>query len=166
MAEPTDYSRTTFETANRGAWPLDAVSPTEGVLGRRFFAYLVDILVVFGLIAILAIAIFILGIVTLSLGWVLYGLLFPPIVAIIYNALTIGGPAQSTIGMRMFGVRVVDAGTGAPVDKITAAVHALLFYLAAGTFVLLALDLVLGMTRGDRRLGHDLLTGVMLVRRF
>ena len=39
--------------------------------------------------------------------------------------------------MRMMGLRVVDAGSGGPVDKITAAVHALLFYVAAGTFVLL-----------------------------
>jgi hypothetical protein len=48
---------------------------------------------------------------------------------------------------------------------LTAAVHALLFYVAAGTFVLWLLDLFLGVARSDRRLGHDLLTGVVLVRR-
>jgi len=146
---------------------LGAVSHagTHGVLGRRFFAYLIDILVVFGLIAVLAIAIFVFGIVTFTIGWSLYGLMFPPLIAIVYNALTIGGPAQSTIGMRMMGLKVVDAGSGGPVDKITAAVHALLFYLAAGTFVLWAVDIVIGMMRADRRLGHDLLTGVTLVRR-
>ena len=164
MAEQTSYRQPSF-----GTNPGDVLSPggsarTDGVLSRRFFAYLVDVLIVFGLVALLAVVIFIIGIVTFTLGWGLYALLFPPLVAIVYNALTIGGPAQGTIGMRMMGLRVVDAGTGGPVDKITAAVHALLFYLAAGTFVLLAVDLFVGMARGDRRLGHDLITGTMLVR--
>jgi uncharacterized RDD family membrane protein YckC len=166
MAEQTSYRQPSFTAAPGGPRVSAPVAArTDGVLGRRFFAYLIDILVIFGLIALLAIAIFVFGIITLTLGWWLYGLLFPPVVAIIYNALTIGGPAQSTLGMRMMGLRVVDAGSGGPVDKITAAVHALLFYLAAGTFVLLALDIFIGIMRSDRRLGHDLLTGVSLVRR-
>jgi uncharacterized RDD family membrane protein YckC len=166
MAEQTDYSRPSFASSSPD-FGLGAAShaQTDGVLGRRFFAYLIDIMVVFGLIAVLAIAIFVFGIVTFTIGWWLYGLMFPPLVAIVYNALTVGGPAQSTIGMRMMGLKVVDAGSGGPVDKITAAVHALLFYLAAGTFVLWAVDIVIGMMRVDRRLGHDLLTGVTLVRR-
>jgi uncharacterized RDD family membrane protein YckC len=166
MAEQTSYRPRAFETPNAGeAFSAPGAARTDGVLGRRFFAYLVDILIVFGLVTLLAIAIFIIGIVTFTLGWGLYALLFPPLVAIVYNALTIGGPAQSTLGMRMTGLRVVDAGNGGRVDKITAAVHALLFYLAAGTFILLAIDVFIGMMRPDRRLGHDLLTGVMLVRR-
>jgi uncharacterized RDD family membrane protein YckC len=166
MAEQTTYRQPPFGATNpSGAFPAASAAQTDGVLGRRFFAYLIDILVVFGLVALLAIAIFILGVVTFTLGWGLYALLFPPFIAIIYNALTIGGPAQGTIGMRMMGVRVVDAATGGPVDKITAAVHALLFYLAAGTFILLAIDVFIGLMRPDRRLGHDLVTGVTLVRR-
>jgi uncharacterized RDD family membrane protein YckC len=166
MTDRTRYSQPSLGTMNpNAAPPAGSLAETDGVLGRRFFAYLIDILVIFGLIALLAIAIFLFGIVTFTLGWWLYGLLFPPVVAIIYNAVTIGGPAQSTVGMRMMGLRVADAGSGGPVDKVTAAVHALLFYLAAGTFVLLAIDVFIGMMRPDRRLGHDLLTGVMLVRR-
>jgi hypothetical protein len=45
-----------------------------------------------------------------------------------------------------------------------AAVHALLFYVAASTFFLWVLDLGLGMVRSDRRLGHDLLTNIAFVR--
>src|SRR4029078_2067335 len=102
-----------------------------------------------------------------SLSFGLGGSLLPirPASAIIYNAITIGGPRQSTIGMRMMGLRVVDAATGGAVGMVTAAVHALLFYVAAGTFVLWLLDLFLGFARSDRRLGHDLLAGVVLVRR-
>lgn len=165
MTQQTSYRPQTI-----AAPPLVDVSPaasasTDGVLSRRFFAYLVDIMIIFGLVALLAVAIFIIGIVTLTLGWGLYALLFPPLVAIVYNAVTIGGAAQSTLGMRMMGLRVVDAGSGGRVDKITAAVHALLFYVAAGTFVLLAIDVFIGMMRQDRRLGHDLITGVTLTRR-
>ena len=166
MAEQTSYRQRPFGTSEPGeVLSPPAAARTDGVLGRRFFAYLIDILIVFGLVTLLAITIFILGVVTFTLGWGLYALLFPPFVAIVYNAVTIGGPAQSTIGMRMMGLRVVDAGSGGPVDKITAAVHALLFYLAAGTFILLAIDVFIGMMRPDRRLGHDLITGVTLVRR-
>jgi uncharacterized RDD family membrane protein YckC len=166
MAEQTSYRPNPFGTPSPGEVPSAAgAARTDGVLGRRFFAYLIDILIVFGLVTLLAIAIFFIGIVTLTLGWGLYALLFPPLVAIVYNAATIGGPAQSTLGMRMTGLRVVDAGSGGRVDKITAAVHALLFYLAAGTFILLAVDIFIGMMRPDRRLGHDLITGVTLVRR-
>jgi uncharacterized RDD family membrane protein YckC len=165
MAEQTSYQPRAFGTPEPGVLSQSDAARTDGVLGRRFFAYLIDILIVFGLVTLLAIAIFIIGIVTFTLGWGLYALLFPPLVAIVYNALTIGGPAQSTLGMRMTGLRVVDAGSGGPVDKITAAVHALLFYLAAGTFILLAIDIFIGVMRPDRRLGHDLITGVTLVRR-
>lgn len=166
MPEPTNYRQPPFPstTLNPGANTARAgAPPTDGVLGRRFFAYVIDIIVVFGIIALLAIAIFIFGILTLSLGWWLYTLMFPPVVAIIYNALTIGGPAQSTIGMRMMGLKVFRED-GSPPDKITAAVHALLFYIAASTFVLWVVDVVIGMVRDDRRMGHDLLTGLILVR--
>jgi len=110
----------------------------------------------------LSIFIAFIGLLTFGLGWGLFAIL--PASAIIYNAITIGGPRQSTIGMRMMGLRVVGATTGGPVGMLTAAVHALLFYLAAGTFVLWLFDLFLGFARSDGRLGHDLLTGVVLVR--
>jgi uncharacterized RDD family membrane protein YckC len=141
-----------------------AIDPrlTEGTLGRRLFAYVIDVVVISILIGILWVVIALLGVITLGLGWVLFALL--PFTAIIYNAITIGGPYQSTLGMRMAGLRVVDAATGGPVPVLTAAVHALLFYVAFGTFVLWALDIVIGMVRDDHRLGHDLLTGVMVIR--
>ena len=111
------------------------------MLGRRFFAYLIDLLVVLGLTLLLGFAIVILGFLTLGLAWWLFAILGPG-TAILYSALTVGGPSQATYGMRALGLRVVDAGTGGPVDLLTAAVHALLFYVAAGTFVLLVLDVL------------------------
>ncbi len=156
-----------YGSAQGPAWRPDtmiAVNLTEGTLSRRFFAYLIDLLMIMLFSMLLSVAIAVIGLLTFGLGWGLFAIL--PASAIIYNAITIGGPRQSTIGMRMMGLRVVDATTGGPVGMLTAAVHALLFYVAAGTFVLWLLDLFLGVARSDRRLGHDLLTGVVLLRSF
>lgn len=66
--------------------------------------------------------------------------------------------------MRMMGLRVVAPSSGVRVDVITAGVHALLFYVAISTFLLWAVDILLGLVRSDRRLGHDLLLGLAVVR--
>ncbi|GJE60529.1 hypothetical protein MPOCJGCO_2642 [Methylobacterium trifolii] len=87
-----------------------------------------------------------------------------PASGVIYSAVTVGGPRQSTLGMRMMGLRVVAPESGRPVDLISAAVHALLFYVAISTFVLWFLDVVFGVVRSDRRLGHDLLLGLAVIR--
>lgn len=136
---------------------------TEGVLSRRFFAYLVDIVMILGLILILSFAITLLGLVTFGLGWALYAFVVPG-AAILYSAATVGGPSQATVGMRMTGVYAADSATGGHVSVLNAAIHALLFYLAAGT-LLLVIDVLIGLGRSDRRLGHDLLTGIVFLRR-
>jgi uncharacterized RDD family membrane protein YckC len=144
--------------------PHSVIDPraTEGVLGRRLMGYAVDLVVITILVGLLWLVIAVLGVITFGLGWMLFGLL--PLTAIVYNALTVGGPAQATIGMRTAGVRVVDGLTGGRVSVLQAAVHALLFYVAVSTAVLLAVDILIGFGRSDRRLGHDLLSGLTLVR--
>ena len=136
---------------------------TEGVLGRRLVAYLIDIVMIAGFVLLLGFAILVLGLVTFGLGWALFAVLVPG-AAILYSAVTIAGPQQSTIGMRMTGLRVVNASRGGPVDALTAAVHALLFYVAAGSFLLWVLDILVGMARGDRRLARDLIVNLIVVR--
>jgi uncharacterized RDD family membrane protein YckC len=144
-----------------GAIPIEA---TEGVLGPRLFAYLLDIVFILIFSGLLALAISIIGLLTFGLGWALFAIM--PAAGVIYSAITVGGSKQSTIGMRMMGLRAVDAATGGRVDWIIAAIHSLLFYVAAGTFLLWVLDLFIGFTRTDHRLGHDLLVGLAVVRRF
>jgi uncharacterized RDD family membrane protein YckC len=142
-----------------------AVQPreTEGTLGRRFFAYLIDFVVIALLMGLLYFVVAILGVVTLGLGWLLFGLI--PFTAIVYNAVTISGSSQGTVGMRVAGVRVLDATTGGRVSFIAAAVHAFLFYVALGAAALLWIaDVLFGFVREDRRLGRDLITNVVFVR--
>lgn len=155
------FSRTGPSALDRGGVP--GAPSTEGVLGLRFFAYLIDILIVFGLMAVLGLVIGVLGVVTLGLAWSLYLVLVPG-TAILYSAATVGGRAQATVGMRMLGLRVVNASSGTRVDWVTAAIHAFLFYIAASTFLLWIVDIVIGVGRADKRMGHDLVVGLAVVR--
>jgi uncharacterized RDD family membrane protein YckC len=143
----------------------DIARLTEGVIARRFWAYLIDLLVIALWIVLVSIGIFFLGLLTLGIGWGLFFVL--PLTAltfIFYNAFTIGGPSQATVGMRTMGLRVVDPRTGRRVSMLSAAVHALFFYVAISTFFLWACDVLLGFIRDDRRFIRDLLTGMLVIR--
>ncbi|MEN5082447.1 RDD family protein [Bosea sp. TWI1241] len=135
---------------------------TRGVLGSRLFAWIGDVVVLFVLTWIVLAMLGILGIVTFGLTWLLMGgaAVF---VLLGYSALTIGGRKQATFGMRMAGLRVETVSGGRP-DALAAAVHALFFYVAAGTVALWLIDILCGLVRDDRRLGHDILTGLVVVR--
>lgn len=135
---------------------------TAGVLLPRFCAYVIDLSLVGLLVLVAVIAVSVLGVLTFGFGWMLF-----PIVgigtAMAYAAITIGGRHQATIGMRVCGLRVTRFNGGAA-DGITAAAHCLLFYAATLTMGLLLLTIIIGIVRRDGRMGHDLLTGLVLVR--
>lgn len=135
---------------------------TRGVLGSRLFAWIGDFVVLCFLTWIVLVLLGVLGIVTFGLTWLLMGGATVA-VALGYAALTIGGRKQATFGMRMAGLKVETVSGGRP-EALAAAVHALFFYVAAGTIGLWALDILCGLARSDRRLGHDLLTGLVVVR--
>lgn len=138
---------------------------TEGVIARRFWAYLIDLLVIALWVVLISIGIFFLGLITLGLGWGLFfALPLTALIFIVYNAVTIGGPNQATVGMRTMGLRVIDPATGRSVSMLAAAVHALFFYVAVSTFLLWACDVLVGFIRNDGRFIRDLLTGLMIIR--
>ena len=157
--------RSSLPPLNYGAYGGDLARMTEGVIARRFWAYLIDLLVIALWIILISIGIFFLGLLTLGVGWGLFFVL--PLTAltfIAYNAFTIGGPSQATMGMRAMGLRVVDPRTGQGVSMLSAAVHALFFYVAISTFLLWACDVFMGFFRDDRRFIRDLLTGMLVIR--
>ncbi len=135
---------------------------TDGVLSSRLIAYLVDIVVIAIGIMVVGAIVMVLGVLTFGLAWYLFAVLVPG-AGIIYSAITVGGYKQATVGMRVCGLKVVRP-SGAPVDWVTAAVHALFFYVAAGTGIILLIDVLVGLAREDRRMLHDLLAGVAVVR--
>ncbi|MBF9233999.1 RDD family protein [Microvirga alba] len=139
---------------------------TRGVISRRFWAYMIDLVVVALWVFFVFFALAVLGPFTLGLTWLLMliGLPVAAFTFVIYNAVTIGGRSQATVGMRMTGLRVVDSVTRGRPSVLAAAVHALLFYVAAPTFVLWAGDILVGLVRDDRRFARDLLTGLTFIR--
>ncbi|GHE57027.1 membrane protein [Camelimonas fluminis] len=134
---------------------------TSGVLTSRLFAWLIDLVIIALWTVLLAIIVGVLGFLTFGLGWFLFALVVPAS-GIIYSMVTVGGSRQSTIGMRMLGMRVVRAD-GGRVDAITAGAHALFFYLAASTGLLWLADVVIGVIDDRGRMGHDYLAGLVVV---
>lgn len=141
--------------------PMPHVSVGGAVLGPRIAAYLVDFLIVGFLGTIVFIFMSLLGIFTFGAAWLLLGAVYP-VTAVVYNALTVSGYGRGTWGMRLFGIELVSLD-GQRTDFITAAVHALFFYVSVS--ILTPLVLLVGIFRDDRRLLHDLLTGLIARRR-
>jgi uncharacterized RDD family membrane protein YckC len=141
--------------------PLARPELYEGVLPRRAMAFVLDAVLI-GLLTIpLAVLNVFLGIVTLGLSWFLFPI-FIPLVALGYNALTMGGPASATPGMRVFGLemRVWD---GQRMYGLLAALHAVVFWFSL--YLLTPLVLLVALFSARRRLLHDMLLGTVLVDR-
>ncbi|GHC68422.1 RDD family protein [Limoniibacter endophyticus] len=139
---------------------LDDPRTYRGVLTRRIMAFLVDLCIVFLLCIPAAIVIFVLGILTLSLGWVLYGILFP-LVAIPYVWWTVSSPHQATIGMRMMDIRL-ERIEGGRIDGALAIAHSVLFW--AGNALLTPLVLLIALFTRRKQTLHDLLLRTVVVR--
>jgi uncharacterized RDD family membrane protein YckC len=157
-----------------GAWRSDGGVPPHafdpwlqpelfrGVLTRRVFAFLIDIVVLAipVILACLFIAVF--GVVTLGLGWALFWLVSPASViwALIYYGASLGGPHSATLGMRVMDLEL-RTWYGAPSYFVLGAMHAVLFWISVS--VLSPLVLLVGLFNGRRRLLHDVLLGTVVI---
>jgi uncharacterized RDD family membrane protein YckC len=139
--------------------PIDEYLLTEGVLIRRVFAWLIDVLLI-GLICVaLWFALMLFGLVTLGLGLPLLGIL--PFVPFCYHMLFLAGPASATPGQSALGLvvrRNDDLGRPTPVQAL---VSTLLFYATLATSGLL---LLIALFTVRRRTLHDLISGLVVVR--
>ena len=102
----------------------------------------------------------VLGLITLGLGWMLIGGIWP-VVALIYIWNTLGSSRQATVGMSLMGIRL-ERLDGAPVDGMLAVVHSVLFW--AFNAVLTPLILLVALFSDRKRLLQDLLLGTVVVR--
>src|SRR4051795_4460852 len=134
----------------------------EGVLARRVVAFCIDVLVIAVPLAFLAIFIFMFGLVTLGLGWVLFFFYGPIAViwALIYYGLTFGSASSATIGMRMVDLEM-RTWYGAPCYFVLGAVHAIGYWLSV-TF-LTPFILLVALFNDRRRLLHDMLVGTIVI---
>lgn len=147
--------------------PLDPWTQPElfrGVLTRRLFAFLIDLVVLSipVILAVIFIAIF--GLVTLGLGWSLFWLVSPATVIwpIVYYGMSLGGPHSATVGMRMMDLQM-RTFSGTPGYFMLGCAHAVLFW--ASVSFLTPLVLVVGLLNSRRQLAHDLVLGTVVVNR-
>lgn len=141
--------------------PVDQGELFDGITLKRVFAYMIDLMVVVVLSALMWGGMAILGVLSL-------GLLFPllplavALVPLAYHTLTIAGPAQATIGMRMLGVRVVSVvGDGDRPSLVQAALATIAFYGSIGLTG--SLILVVALFNARRRALHDFLAGTVVI---
>jgi uncharacterized RDD family membrane protein YckC len=139
--------------------PMDEDLLTEGVLVRRVFAWVIDVLLIGLIVAALWFVLMLFGLLTLGLGLPLLGIL--PFVPFCYHMLFLAGPASATPGQSALGLivrRNDDLGRPTPVQAL---VSTLLFYATLATSGLL---LLIALFTVRRRTLHDLISGLVVVR--
>lgn len=134
----------------------------QGVLARRFVAFLIDATIVFIPVAVLALLMGVFTVVTLGFGIVIFALLGPvaAIWAMLYVGVTLGSPRSATYGMRVMGLQM-RTWYGAPMYFLLGAVHAVFFWVL--TTVLTPLALLVVLFNARRRTLHDYLTGAVVI---
>lgn len=154
MTNSTGWAPSSPMATLAGGLPAVAL---RGVRTRRIVAVCLDLVVV----SIISFALW-LALLVLTVGLSL--LILPPLfpfVAFFYNGLSVSGRRMATPGMRAADLEMRMAGTGAPVPFVVAAVHAVLFYVSWMFPPVFLVSLVMG----DKRCLHDVLSGVIFVRR-
>jgi uncharacterized RDD family membrane protein YckC len=134
----------------------------RGVLTRRVFAFIIDVILLSipVILAVVFIAVF--GLVTLGLGWALFWLVSPASViwALVYYGATLGGPHSATIGMRVMDLEL-RTWYGAPGYFVLGAMHAVLFWISIS--VLSPFVVLVGLFNARRRLLHDVVLGTVII---
>lgn len=131
----------------------------DGVLSRRVLAFLFDSVMILAIMAAMSVLIFILGVLTFSLAWGLYAILFP-MVALPYIMVSLGGHRAATPGMRLMGLEM-RLWYGARPYSLLAMMHSLIFWFS------LAIPLVflVGLFTKRGQLLHDLVLGTVVLDR-
>lgn len=131
----------------------------DSVRTRRVLAFGIDVVLISIFTLVAAVFVFLLGIVTLGLGWLLFPMLWPGI-AILYHLLAFVGGASATPGMRLMGLQI-RLWYGPRIYALIGLMHAILFYVSV-TF-LTPFVLLFSLVSDRKRLLHDLVLGTVVV---
>lgn len=137
--------------------PTYDLARVDGVRRKRIMAFLIDFTLVLLISFAVGVIVFFLGLITLGLGWALYGGIIPA-VAIFYSGISIANRA-ATPGMRAAGL-VFRLETGERPGFLQGAIHVILFYVSV-TF-LTPLILLVSFFNSRKRLLHDMLIGAVI----
>ena len=132
---------------------------TEGVVLRRFWAWLIDLVMIAIIAAVLWALLAFLGLVTFGLGWGLMALL--PAVPLLYHVLFVASARAATPGQSMLGlvVRHERDMTRPGLGEAILFTGGLWLTLSIGVWPLA----IMLFTNGNRAL-HDIVSGLIVVR--
>jgi uncharacterized RDD family membrane protein YckC len=147
----------TAPTASSPSWENSLLA---GVRRRRCFAWLVDLLLVAGLVGTLFGSLLLLGLLTFGLRWWFIGLL--PVVPFAYHCLFLSSTLSATPGQALCGLMVRRDDDLGPPTLAQAVVSTLVYYVTLATSGLLLLVALLTL---HKRTLHDLASGLVVVRR-
>jgi uncharacterized RDD family membrane protein YckC len=148
--------------ADRFAVPDPAAFPEvfEGVLWRRLFAYMIDVVVIAIVGACFWVPFAVLWLLSFGLLgpllWFLFGLL-----PLAYHTFFLSGPRSATPGMRFFDLELRSL-TGERPGFLQALIQTALFYATVGLTG--SLILLVALFNRRRRTLHDFLAGTVMVR--
>ncbi len=132
----------------------------ENILLQRCLAFIIDSIIIFVIIFLITLALFIAGLLTFGLTWLIIPILLP-FAVLAYYASTLGSVERATIGMRIFDIVLVPT-KGRPRDGWRILIHPIVFWLTIWAFAPL---LLIGLFTSRRQLIHDFLTSTMVVRK-
>lgn len=140
--------------------PATAPELFDGVLSRRVMAWLVDAVIIFAIAMAMLVVGLIIGVVTLGVGLITLPFIIP-FAILAYYAATLGSPARSTVGMRMFDL-VLTPARGKPLDGWAILIHPIIFW---ATIWIAWVGILLPLFTPRRQMLHDLVTGTLMLRR-
>lgn len=151
-----------FEVKPHAYDPATSPELFDGVLARRIVAFIIDLIILAIPIVLLSMFIFVIGVVTLGFGFILYALLSPIMVlwALFYYGITLGSPRSATLGMRVMDLEM-RTWYGAPAYFVLGAVHAIVFWITVS--VLTPFVLLVCLFNDRRRCLHDILVGTIVI---
>lgn len=133
----------------------------SGVMTRRCFAWLIDLVLIGLLVALLWVVLLLFGLLTLGLGFASMAIL--PAVPFLYHFLSLLRPASATPGQAMLGLTVRRDEDLGPPTGLQALIFTVVFYLTMFTTGLL---LLIALFTVRHRTLHDLASDLVVVRRF
>lgn len=131
----------------------------EDVRRRRVGAFIIDVILVTLMTLVAWVILAVAGLFTLFLTWFLLGVAFP-VIALAYSAVTFGGPASATVGMRMMQLEM-RTWYGSPMYALLGAFHTLVYYFSVS--ILTPFILLVALFNARKRCLHDYLCGTVVI---
>lgn len=129
----------------------------EGLLKRRVFAYLIDLVI----LSIIVMVVFVLSLFSALIAMPLLLVFAVPLSVVGYYGLTLGSTKRATIGMGIMDI-VLTPVRKTPLNGWRAFAHPMVFWL---TCWILPISLFVVLFTPRRQMLHDLIVGVLMVRR-